>query len=65
MKQGIYAAMTASAALTGCISAKSSHVDYAKRNLPEGMHYAAPKGLLRLELWESAGELFLAVSDPF
>ncbi|MEO0981571.1 MAG: hypothetical protein AAFX03_02835 [Pseudomonadota bacterium] len=53
------------AALAGCISVKSDYVDYSSGDRARGLHYAAPKGVIRVELLEQGGELFLAVSEPF
>ncbi len=51
--------------LAGCVAVSSTGLDYGARSLPEGLHYAAPKGLIRVELIETSGEFLLAVSEPF
>jgi len=51
--------------LGACQSVKSDHVDLGSSKVAYGLHYAAPKALVRVELVERDGELLLGVSQPF
>lgn len=51
--------------LGGCQSVTSDHVDLGSGKIARGLQYAAPKALMRVELVERGGELYLGVSQPF
>jgi hypothetical protein len=52
--------------VSGCAALKSTPVDYADaRGVGNGMHYALPKGVFRIELLQRGASIRVAVSEPF
>ncbi len=51
--------------LAACQSVHSSHVDYGAGPMANGLHYAAPKAVMKVELIASGGALGLYISQPF
>ncbi len=58
-------AVLAVASLASCQSVESRHVDFGSNATPNGLHYAAPKALMTVELIEQDGQFSLGVSRPF
>lgn len=56
--------------LTACQSVTSRHVDFNSGRVASGLHYSAPKAVMRVELFAigqsgNRAELYLAISRPF
>ena len=51
--------------LAGCQSVKSEHLDLGAGKMATGMHYAAPKAIMDVELIERANQLTLILSQPY
>ncbi len=58
-------AIAAITCLTACQSVHSQHVDYGAGPMASGLHYAAPKAVMKVELIASGGALGLYISQPF
>ena len=58
-------AIAAITCLTACQSVHSQHVDYGAGAMANGLHYAAPKAVMKVELIASGGALGLYISQPF
>lgn len=58
------AALAALSLAAGCAAVRSTQVDFGGRAARDGLQYAAPKGLFRIELIARGGDIFLAVSEP-
>ena len=50
--------------LAGCQSVKSEHLDLGAGKMATGMHYAAPKAIMDVELVERGNQLTLILSQP-
>ena len=57
--------MLAAMTLASCQTIQSRHVDLDSGGMANGLHYAAPKALMKVELVAVAGELKLYISQPF
>ena len=58
-------ALLATAALAACQTIQSRHVDFAEGGMANGLHYAAPKAVMKVELVANNGALNLYISQPF
>ena len=58
-------AVAATTCLAACQSVHSQHVDYGAGPMASGLHYAAPKAVMKVELIASGGALGLYISQPF
>ncbi len=56
--------LAAAVASAGCTAVNSTHIDATAGRTPPGLHYALPKALFRIELFDRNGELLLGVSRP-
>ena len=61
----IWFATLAAMTLASCQTIQSRHVDLDSGGMANGLHYAAPKALMKVELVAVAGELKLYISQPF
>ena len=52
-------------ALGACQSVKSDHVDLGSGAMATGLHYAAPKAIMDVELVERGNQLTLILSQPY
>lgn len=51
--------------LASCQTIQSRHVDFENGGMANGLHYAAPKAVMKVELVAVEGELKLYISQPF
>ncbi|MEZ5937333.1 MAG: hypothetical protein R3C52_03850 [Hyphomonadaceae bacterium] len=58
-------AAIAAFATPACTAVKSSHVDYVTGANHNGLHYAMPKALFRVEIVSAGTDLHLRISEPF